>query len=148
MNTMLWVATADFVTVIHAAYVGFVVIGFVAILVGGAAGWHWVRNRYFRVVHVAMILLVCCEALIGATCPLTVWEDVLRAKGGQSGYSRDFIGYWFDWLIFYHAPPWVFTTVYLIFGALVLLAFWFVPVQWPTANHSGASELARRNSVS
>ena len=30
-------------------------------------------------------------------------------------------------------PPWVFTTVYLTFGALVLLTFWFVPMQWPTA---------------
>jgi hypothetical protein len=145
---MLWQVTADLVTVIHAGYVGFVVIGFVAILVGWAAGWHWVRNRYFRVVHVAMILFVSCEALIGTTCPLTVWENMLRAKGGESGYSRDFIGYWFDWLIFYDAPPWMFTTVYLTFGALVLLAFWFVPVQWPSANRSDAPSLTRRNSVS
>jgi hypothetical protein len=145
---LVWQVTADLVTVIHAGYVAFVVIGFVAILVGWTAGWHWVRNLYFRVVHVAMILFVCCEALIGTTCPLTVWENLLRAKGGESGYSRDFVGYRFDWLIFYDAPPWVFTTVYLTFGALVLLAFWFVPVQWPTANRSGASNFARRNSVS
>ena len=133
---MLWLATADLVTVIHAAFVAFVVIGFVGILVGWAAGWYWVRNFYFRLVHVAMILFVCCEALIGATCPLTVLENMLRVKGGESGYSRDFIGYWFDWLIFYQAPPWIFTTVYLTFGALVLLTFWLVPMQWPTAKVS------------
>jgi len=145
---MLWLVAADLVTVIHAAYVAFVVFGFVAILIGWAAGWHWIRSFYFRLVHVAMILLVCCEALIGTTCPLTIWENMLRVKGGESGYSRDFVGYWLDSLIFYQAPPWMFTTVYLTFGALVLVTFWFVPMQRPTANRSAASNFTRRNSVS
>lgn len=145
---MLWLVAADFVTMIHAAYVAFVVVGFVAILVGWAAEWHWVQNFYFRLAHLAMILFVCCEALIGTTCPLTIWENVLRVKGGESGYSRDFVGYWLDSLIFYQAPPWIFTTAYLTFGALVILAFWFVPMRWPTANRSPDSNFTRRNSVS
>ncbi len=140
---MLWLVAADLVTVIHAGYVAFVVVGFVAILVGGAAGWHWVRNFYFRVVHLAMIGLVCAEALAGVTCPLTIWENLLRVKGGESGYSRDFVGYWLDSMIFYQAPPWVFTIVYLTFGALVLLSFWFVPMQWPGANRSDVSSFTR-----
>jgi hypothetical protein len=133
---MLWLFAADLVTLIHAAYVAVVVLGFVAILIGWAAGLHWVRNGYFRVVHVAMILLVCCEALVGTTCPLTVWENMLRVKGGESGYSRDFVGYWLDSLIFYQAPPWVFTTAYLTFGAVVILAFWLVPIEWPSVRVS------------
>jgi hypothetical protein len=145
---MLWPVAADLVTLIHAAYVAFVVVGFAAILVGWAAGWDWVRNRYFRVVHVAMILLVCCEALVGTTCPLTTWENILRVKGGESGYSRDFVGYWLDSLIFYQAPPWVFTTAYLTFGALVILSFWLVPIEWPSVKRPAASNFTRRNSVS
>src|ERR1700722_5507452 len=133
---MLWLVAADLVTTIHAAYVAFVVLGFVAILVGWAAGWHWVQNFYFRLVHVAIILFVCCEALIGTTCPLTVWENMLRAKGGESGYWRDFVGYWLDSLFFYPAPPWVFATAYLTFGAVVILAFWLVPMQWPSVRVS------------
>ena len=133
---MLWLVAADLVTTIHAGYVAFVVAGFVAVLIGGAAHWHWVRNFYFRVVHLAMILLVCCEALMGATCPLTVWENALRVRGGEYGYSRDFIGYWLDRLIFYEAPAWVFTAAYLTFGAMVLLTFWFVPVKWRAASRS------------
>src|SRR6202167_2146533 len=145
---MLWLVGADFVTAIHAGYVAFVVIGFVAILIGGVARWHWVRNFYFRAVHVAMLLLVCCEALIGTPCPLTIWENMLRVKGGEAGYSRDFIGYWLDSLIFYQAPPWVFTSAYLTFAAMVLLGFLLVPIQWPAANSSASSSLTRRNSVS
>lgn len=133
---MLWLVAADLVTLIHAAYVAFVVFGFVAILIGWAAGWDWVRNRYFRMVHVAMILLVCCEALVGKTCPLTIWENMLRVKGGESGYSRDFVGYWLDSLIFYQAPSWVFTTAYLTFGAVVILTFWLVPIERPSVRGS------------
>lgn len=131
---MLWQVAADLVTAIHAGYVAIVVAGFVAILIGGAAHWHWVRNFYLRAVHFTMILLVCCEALIGATCPLTVWENTLRVRAGEYGYSRDFVGYWLDRLIFYEAPAWAFTAAYLAFGALVLLTFLFVPVKWPAAN--------------
>ena len=128
---MLWRATADIVVAVHAAYVAIVVVGFAAILLGSAAQWRWVRNFYFRAAHLAMILLVCAEALVGTTCPLTRLENALRLKGGESGCTRDFIGYWLDWLIFYNASPWVFTAVYLAFGMLVLLTLWFIPLRWP-----------------
>jgi Protein of Unknown function (DUF2784) len=90
-----------------------------------------VRNFYFRAAHLAMILLVCAEALVGTSCPLTRLENALRLRGGETGYARDFIGYWLDWLIFYSAPPWAFTAVYLAFGMLVLSTLWFAPVRWP-----------------
>jgi hypothetical protein len=130
-DSMLWRVTADIVVTVHAAYVVIVVVGFAAILVGSAAQWRWVRNIYFRVAHPAMVLLVCGEALVGTTCPLTRLENALRLRGSETRYARDFIGYWVDWLIFYNAPPWVFTAVYLTFGMLVLLTLWFAPARWP-----------------
>ena len=87
----------------------------------------------FRAAHLAMILLVCAEALVGTTCPLTRLENTLRLRGGESGYASDFIGYWLDWLIFYDAPSWVFTAVYLTFGMLVLSTLWLAPVRSPRA---------------
>ena len=96
---MLWRVTADIVVTVHAAYVAIVVVGFAAMLIGSAAQWRWVRNFYFRAAHLAMILLVCAEALFGTSCPLTRLENALRLRGGETGYARDFIGYWLDWLI-------------------------------------------------
>jgi hypothetical protein len=90
---MLWIIMADVVAALHTAYIVFVVAGFAAILAGSAARWHWVRNGYFRIMHLAMILLVCSEVIFGITCPLTGLENALRLKGGQTGYARDFIGY-------------------------------------------------------
>ena len=44
------------------------------------------------------------------TCPLTDWEQRLRKMAGEGDYTGDFIGYWAHRLIFYDAPPWVFTA--------------------------------------
>src|ERR1700687_5968481 len=101
---------ADIFVTVCVAYVAIIVIGLAAILIGSAAQWRWVRNFYFRAAHLAMILLVCAEALVGTTCPLTRLENTLRLRGGETGYAHDFIGYWLDWLIFYDAPSWVFTA--------------------------------------
>ena len=62
---------ADFVVTLHAAYVGFVVIGFVLILLGVVRKWDWIRNLWFRLIHLAMILVVVAEAWLGIVCPLT-----------------------------------------------------------------------------
>jgi len=82
---MLWLVTADLITAIHVAFVAFVVIGFVAIWVGWAARWDWVRNSGFRLAHLSMILFVCCESLIGATCPLTTWESAFAGRWTDQG---------------------------------------------------------------
>jgi hypothetical protein len=118
---------ADMVAAVHAAYIAFVVLGFIAIILGVAMGWRWARNVYFRLVHLAAILLVCVEALIGLTCPLTILENRLRVLGADKPYPGSFIGYLLDRLIFYDFPQWLFTLVYLSFGALVLLTFVLVP---------------------
>ena len=122
---------ADAVVIFHAAYVGFVVLGFVAIVAGIAMRREWVRSFAFRATHLAAIALVCVEALTGTMCPLTVLEDSLRARGGEAGYPGDFIGYWAHELIFYNAPSWIFAAIYLIFGAAVALTFVIAPPRRP-----------------
>jgi hypothetical protein len=124
---LLYHLQADLVAVIHAAYIAFVLFGFIAIIFGVVMGWRWVRNVYFRSAHLAAILLVCVESLVGVTCPLTIFEDRLRVLGGDSAYPGSFVGSILDRLIFYDFPQWLFTLVYLSFGALVLLTFVLAP---------------------
>jgi|SRR5208283_3426624 len=121
---------ADVVVVVHAFYVGFVVLGLAAILFGYRMRWRWVRNRYFRILHLGAIMLVCIESIIGIDCPLTVLENGLRLRAGQQGYGGDFIGYWLDRIIFYNFPPWVFTAAYLAFGVAVFSTLWLVPIRF------------------
>jgi hypothetical protein len=125
---MLWRGLlADLIVVAHAAYVSFVVLGLVAILAGIAFRWQWIRNPWFRWIHITMIGIVVAEALAGIPCPLTVWERELREGAGQVAYAGDFIGYWTHRLLFYRAEPWVFTLVYTAFGLAVLVAFIVAP---------------------
>jgi hypothetical protein len=121
---------ADVVVAIHAVYVGFVMLGLLAILVGRAMSWRWVRNPYFRILHLAAIGFVCAESIVGIDCPLTTLENGLRLGAGQNGYGGDFIGYWLDRLIFYDLSPRVFTVIYLAFGLLVLSTLWLVPIRF------------------
>jgi hypothetical protein len=129
---MLWARVlADAIVAFHAVWVVFIVLGMAAIVVGLLLGWGWVRNFWFRAVHLGMIGFVVLESLVGMACPLTRWENQLRRAGGQEGYPGDFIGYWAHRLIFFDASPWVFTVVYTAFGASVLLAFLFGPPRLP-----------------
>jgi hypothetical protein len=118
---------ADSVAAVHAAYIAFVVFGFIAIIVGVAMDWQWVRNVHFRAAHLVAIVLACVEALIGASCPLTILEDRLRVLGADTPHPGSFVGYVLDRLIFYDFRQWLFMLVYLSFGALVLLTFLLAP---------------------
>lgn len=128
---MNWaLALANLIALIHAAWVAFIVLGLVAILLGIVFRWSWVRNFWFRTIHVTMMAIVVVESLAGLPCPLTIWEHQLRVRGGQADIQDDFIAYWVHQFIFYEAEPWVFTTLYLLFGLAVAAAFLLAPPRW------------------
>lgn len=118
---------ADFILVIHAAFVLFVVGGQALVLAGWAGGWHWTRSPLFRVGHLAAIAVVVVQSWTGTACPLTVWEDALRRAAGQAGYEGSFVGYWIGRVIFYSAPSWVFVLIYTLFGLAVAATFLLYP---------------------
>jgi len=116
---LLYRVLADLLLTVHVAFVVFVVAGLVLILVGGVAGWRWVRHPGFRLAHLAAITVVAVQAWLGRICPLTTWEMALRERAGEVTYAGSFIQYWLQALLYYEAPPWVFTSVYTGFGLLV-----------------------------
>jgi Protein of Unknown function (DUF2784) len=118
---------ADVIVAAHFAYVAFVVLGLLLTLVGIARGWSWVRNPWFRGVHLATILIVVAEAWLGITCPLTTWEKQLRRLAGQTTYGGDFLGRWLHEVLFFDLPPAVFTLIYTAFGLAVIATWVFAP---------------------
>jgi hypothetical protein len=119
---------ADAIVVVHFAYVAFVVLGLVVILVGRAAGWRWVRNFWFRAVHLLMIAVVVFEALAGIVCPLTTWEFDLRVAAGEDGDPSSFVGRLVHGLMFFNdCSEGTFTAIYCVFGLAVLGAMVWAP---------------------
>ena len=121
----LYSLVADAILVTHALFVVFVALGLILIFVGKFLSWQWVRNPWFRVIHLLGISLVVLQSWFGVICPLTIWEMDLRSKAGQTIYDGSFIMHWLNELLYYQAPPWVFVLCYTIFGGLVLSS-WFL----------------------
>ena len=121
----------------HVAYVVFVLLGLMVTWLGIAFRWRWIRNRWFRGIHLAMITIVVVEAWVGIVCPLTTLENWFRQQSGLSLYDGDFIEIWLHDLIFFQAPPWVFSCAYTIFGAAVLGTLWAAPPDWSAKGGPG-----------
>jgi hypothetical protein len=122
-----YAVAADLIVAAHFAYVAFVIVGLLLTLIGIARRWEWVRNPWFRGVHLATILIVVAEAWLGIVCPLTSWEKQLRQLAGQASYRGDFVGRWLHEILFFDVPPWAFTLIYTAFGLAVLATFVFAP---------------------
>ena len=118
---------ADGLLIIHTLFIAFVVFGLVFIIAGFAWRWRWVRNPWFRFIHLGAIGIVAAQSWLNVICPLTIWENNLRERAGDVPYAGSFIQHWLHKLIFYQAEAWVFTLIYTAFGALVILAWYFVP---------------------
>ena len=116
-------SAADHLLVLHFLVVAFIIGGLVLTWIGAAAGWAWVRNPWFRYLHLAAIVFVALEAVVGMTCPLTEWEDALR--GGAPAES--FVGRWVRHLLYYRAPEWVFAGLYVGWAAATLATLGLVP---------------------
>ncbi len=122
-----WQMLANAVLIAHVGIVVFIIGGLVVTLIGAAAKWQWVRNFWFRALHLGGIVYIAMEAWLGIICPLTTLELWLRARAGQAVYDGDFIAHWLRQLMFYEAPSWVFTAAYSAFGLLVVLGWWLAP---------------------
>jgi hypothetical protein len=117
------VSAADALLVVHFAIVVFIAGGLLLTWIGAALDWGWVRNPWFRYLHLAAIAFVALEALIGVVCPLTLWEDTLRGGGS----TESFVGRWVRYFLYYRAPEWVFTALYVAWAAATLLTLRLIP---------------------
>jgi hypothetical protein len=115
---------ADTVLLIHLVYVLFVVGSLPLIWIGALLKWSFVGNPWFRYLHLAAIMFVVAESLLGIACPLTVLENELRAIETESSFIQN----WVHKILFYRLPEYAFTLIYIVFAALVAATFKWVPV--------------------
>ena len=123
---MPYLLAADAVLLLHVLFVVFVVTGLVLILAGKLMSWAWVRNWWFRVIHLAAIGVVVLQSWLGVICPLTKLEMYLRGKAGDAMYAGSFVAHWLESILYYRAPAWVFAACYTAFAAIVVLSWVWV----------------------
>lgn len=120
-----YMLAANAILLSHVIFVAFVVLGLAAIYIGHFAGWTWVKNIWFRAIHLASISIVVIQAWAGKICPLTTYEMALRNQIDAATYTGSFIQHWLQSILYYNAPEWVFIVVYTLFGSMVA-ASWFI----------------------
>jgi hypothetical protein len=136
MSPWVYSLAADVTVVVHLAFMAYIVLGEVLIVIGALAGWKWIRNPWFRWTHLAAILIVVAETVAGMGCPLTGWEYDLRTLAGDVGAAAQdrnasFTGRVVRQMLFLcdslNEGHWAFTALYYGFGALVLVTFLLAP---------------------
>lgn len=120
------------------------------VLIGAARGWRWVRNPWFRAIHLGMILFVVAQVAFDFACPLTVLERDLRQRAGETPYEEAFIDHWVQRLCPVAPADWVYSAIYVGLGLLVLAIFVLAPPNWragpdisPRSSGSAAKRLTR-----
>ena len=124
----IFLFAADVILLLHVLFVAFVVIGLALILIGKVRNWSWIRNPWFRLIHLAAITVVVVQSWLGLICPLTTIEMFFRSRAGDTVYSGSFISHWLDSILYYQVLPWIFILCYMAFAAVVVASwFWIRP---------------------
>ena len=110
---MVYQVLADVVVCVHAAFVGFVVLG-------GILALRWRRLVWL---HAPAVIWGALIEFGDWVCPLTPLENALRAKAGEAGYGGGFIQHYLLRALY---PAGLTRGVQLALGALVILVNLFV----------------------
>jgi len=120
---------ANVVALVHLSYFLFVLGGAVAIIVGHARGWHWVRGPWFRFLHLGAVYIVLFEEITGIPCILNLLQWSLRSGATGEQQATEGIGQTLDYLLYQAISPVALDIFYWSMGVLVLLLIWRVPVR-------------------
>ena len=105
---MIYRALADFVLLVHLAFVLFVVLGGLLVL-----RWPWVAS-----LHVPAAIWGVLIEYNGWICPLTPLENSLRASAGLARYSGGFIQHYIQPVLY---PAGLTRGTQVVLGSLALL---------------------------
>lgn len=114
---------------VHIGIIAFNVFGLVVIPLGAWLGWAFIRVLSWRLLHLAALILVALQAVLGRACFLTVWESDLAARAGETTSNLPLIQGWITRLVFWPLPIWLFAVFYLTIAVYVIALWVLVPPQ-------------------
>lgn len=105
---MLFKVGADFLVLVHLAFICFVLLG----------GFLLLKRRWLVFVHLPALLWATLLEFQGWNCPLTPLEQALRRLGDQQGYTGGFIHHYILPVIY---PAALEQDIQFILGVLLIL---------------------------
>ncbi len=104
---MIYRALADFVVIVHAAFVVFVVLG----------GFLVLRRPRLAWLHLPAAIWGVMIEFAGWICPHTPLENAFRARGGEAGYGGGFVEHYLLAALY---PTGLTRGVQVVLGSIVL----------------------------
>lgn len=127
MSPQVLAFLSDAVLLLHLGVVLFNVFGLVAVPLGAWRGWRFVRVFWWRALHLASLVVVAAQALLGRACFLTLWQADLLAEAGRPSSPQPLIRSWVEALLFWNLPGWVFVVLYAAVCVYTLALWRLVP---------------------
>lgn len=121
---MLYKILADIIVIIHFIWILFMLWGFI-LTVRGFFKKEFFDRWLFRILHLFGIAYVSLLAMMGKYCPLTLWENVLRAKYDLDlTYPGSFMIHYAERLVYPDINPLIIripTTFIAVFTVIVFI---------------------------
>ena len=109
--------------VLHFAWIVFVLLGFALTI---RAFWkpEFLDRWIFRTIHLAGIAFVAALEIFGKYCPLTIWENALRAHyDPELAYPGSFVIHYIAKLVYPEIDPLALIIPTVIIAAFTLVMF-------------------------
>ena len=110
---------SEIVLLFHFCIFLFMVLSFFLIPLGYYQKWEWVKNRYYRLIHLILMGIIFIETILGFMCPLTILENFLRNNIRINNKITQII----HQIMYWDLPTYQFIILYLL-SLLYLIFLW------------------------
>ena len=111
---------SEIVLLFHFSIFLFMILSFFLIPLGYSQKWEWVKNKYYRLIHLVLMGIIFIETILGFMCPLTILENFLRNDIEINNKITQII----HQIMYWDLPTYQFIILYLL-SLLYLIFLWF-----------------------
>ena len=111
---------SEIVLLFHFCIFLFITLSFFLIPLGYYLKWEWVKNKYYRLIHLVLMVIIFIETILGFMCPLTILENFLRNDIEINNKITQII----HQIMYWDLPTYQFIILYLL-SLLYLIFLWF-----------------------
>ena len=111
---------SEIVLLFHFCIFLFMILSFFLIPLGYFQKWKWVKNKYYRLIHLILMGIIFIETILGLMCPLTILENFLRNNIEINNKITQII----HQIMYWDLPTYQFIILYLL-SLLYLIFLWF-----------------------
>tara|TARA_B100000989_G_scaffold288139_1_gene258544 strand:- start:576 stop:947 length:372 start_codon:yes stop_codon:yes gene_type:complete len=115
---------SEIILLLHLLIFLFITLSFILIPIGYFQKWEWVKNKYYRSIHLILMGIISIETILGFMCPLTILENYFRDDIKVDNKLTEIA----HQILYWDLPNYQFIILYILsFSYLIFLWFFFKP---------------------